>query len=99
MLVLDMQGVIRERTSGYPGHRVQPENRALYTRNVQISLKIRRILTLAPAGQCAWYFFTGKILVFSLPGSVALLSRMPFEIYKTAIDSLYKRMNYTPLWN
>jgi hypothetical protein len=41
MLVLDMQGVIRGHTSGYPGHKVQPENRALYTRNVQNSPKNR----------------------------------------------------------
>jgi hypothetical protein len=39
MLVLDMQGVIREHTSAYPGHKIQPGNRALYTRNMQKSIK------------------------------------------------------------
>jgi hypothetical protein len=47
MLVLDMQGVIRGYTSGNPGHKVQPENRALYTRNVQISLILFEIYKAA----------------------------------------------------
>jgi hypothetical protein len=41
MLVLDMQGVIGGHTYCNPGHKVQPENRVLYTRNMQKSSKNR----------------------------------------------------------